>query len=69
MVCRRLPQSIANLREIDVIGEATCTKYGRDILSNVTAFMASEKVEKPSSSSDVTTLNPGVQMSPSLPLT
>lgn len=31
-ICRRLPRSIAELRQIDGIGEETCRKYGKDIL-------------------------------------
>ena len=31
-ICRRLPRSLAQLREIDGIGEATCAKYGEAIL-------------------------------------
>ena len=32
-ICRRLPHSLAELKEIDGIGEATCAKYGRDVLA------------------------------------
>ena len=32
-ICRRLPQTLAELREVEGIGEATCEKYGRDILA------------------------------------
>ncbi|MFZ2959045.1 MAG: HRDC domain-containing protein [Candidatus Ozemobacteraceae bacterium] len=31
-VCRKLPKSLGQLREIEGIGEATCAKYGSDIL-------------------------------------
>ena len=39
-ICRRLPQSLAQLREIDGIGEATAARYGADILGLVSAFAA-----------------------------
>ena len=58
-ICRRLPQSIANLREIDGIGEATCTKYGRDILAHVTAFIASTASENPTKSVGAQFIAPG----------
>jgi superfamily II DNA helicase RecQ len=32
-ICRRLPRSLAALREIEGIGEATCAKYGQEVLS------------------------------------
>ena len=32
-ICRRLPRSLAALREIEGVGEATCAKYGQDLLS------------------------------------
>jgi len=32
-ICRRLPRSLAALREIEGVGEATCTKYGAAILA------------------------------------
>lgn len=32
-ICRRLPRSLAVLREIEGIGEATCSKYGAAILA------------------------------------
>ena len=32
-ICRRLPRSLAALREIEGIGEATCTRYGSAILA------------------------------------
>lgn len=31
-ICRRLPRTLAALKEIEGIGEKTCEKYGRDIL-------------------------------------
>ncbi|MDQ0288417.1 HRDC domain-containing protein [Oligosphaera ethanolica] len=31
-ICRRLPHSLAALKEIEGIGEGTCQKYGQDIL-------------------------------------
>lgn len=32
-ICRRLPRTLAALREIDGVGEATCAKYGAAILA------------------------------------
>ncbi len=32
-ICKRLPRTLAALREIDGIGEATCTKYGAALLA------------------------------------
>lgn len=32
-ICRRLPRSLAALREIEGVGEATCTRYGAAILA------------------------------------
>ena len=32
-ICRRLPRSLAALREIDGVGEATCAKYGAALLA------------------------------------
>ena len=32
-ICRRLPRTLAALREIDGIGEATCAKYGAVLLA------------------------------------
>lgn len=34
-ICKRLPRSLAELKEIEGIGEATCKKYGRDILARI----------------------------------
>ncbi len=34
-ICKRLPRTLAELKEIEGIGEATCEKYGRDILTRV----------------------------------
>ena len=34
-ICKRLPRSLAELKEIEGIGEATCEKYGRDILTRI----------------------------------
>ncbi len=36
-VCRRLPETLAALREIDGIGEATCAKYGAEVLALIPA--------------------------------
>lgn len=46
-ICKRLPRSLAELKEIDGIGEATCEKYGRDILARIPEETASVQV-KPS---------------------
>jgi len=32
-ICRRSPRSLAALREIEGVGEATCRKYGADLLA------------------------------------
>lgn len=32
-ICRRLPRTLAALREIEGIGEATCTKYGAALIA------------------------------------
>lgn len=32
-ICRRIPRSLTALKEIEGIGEATCAKYGKEILS------------------------------------
>ncbi len=34
-ICKRLPRTLAELKEIEGIGEATCEKYGRDILTRI----------------------------------
>jgi superfamily II DNA helicase RecQ len=34
-ICRRLPRTLAELKEIEGIGEATCKKYGQDILAHI----------------------------------
>ncbi len=36
-MCRKLPRSLAALREIEGFGEATCEKYGKDILARIPA--------------------------------
>ena len=36
-ICRRLPETLAQLKEIEGVGEATCAKYGRDILGMIPA--------------------------------
>jgi superfamily II DNA helicase RecQ len=36
-ICRRAPRSLAALREIDGIGEATCRKYGAELLALIPA--------------------------------
>ena len=40
-ICRRLPRSLTALKEIEGIGEATCAKYGKDILGLIPAELAS----------------------------
>ncbi|MCM8626290.1 HRDC domain-containing protein [Accumulibacter sp.] len=42
-ICRRLPRSLAALREIEGVGEATCTRYGAAIL----ALLPTEAPEAP----------------------
>lgn len=32
-ICQRLPRSLASLKEIPGIGEGTCAKYGKEVLS------------------------------------
>lgn len=34
-ICRRLPRTLAELKEVEGIGEATCEKYGQDILARI----------------------------------
>jgi len=34
-ICRRLPHTLAELREVKGIGEATCEKYGQEILTHI----------------------------------
>lgn len=34
-ICRRLPRTLAELKEIEGIGEATCKKYGQEILTHI----------------------------------
>lgn len=41
-ICRRLPQNLAELREVEGIGEATCAKYGREILMLIPQLPAGE---------------------------
>ena len=43
-ICRRLPKSMAALREIEGIGEATCSKYGAEVLSLLVDVPATESV-------------------------
>lgn len=50
-ICRRLPRTLAELKEVEGIGEATCEKYGRDILARIPpavpeADASTEKVEE-----------------------
>lgn len=40
-ICRRLPRTLADLKEVDGIGEGTCAKYGRDILARIPAELGS----------------------------
>ena len=48
-ICRNQPHSLAALKEIEGIGEATCTKYGKEILGLIPDEVpgASEKNENP----------------------
>lgn len=34
-ICRRLPRTLAELKEVEGIGEATCEKYGQEILAHI----------------------------------
>jgi len=36
-ICRRLPRTIEDLKAIEGVGEATCAKYGNDILRMIPA--------------------------------
>ena len=36
-ICRTLPRSLAALKEIEGLGEATCEKFGRDLLALIPA--------------------------------
>jgi superfamily II DNA helicase RecQ len=36
-ICRLLPRTLAQLREIQGVGEATCSKYGKDVLALIPA--------------------------------
>lgn len=48
-ICRRLPRSLSELRGIEGVGEATCRKYGKDVLAVIPADMApvaDEQVER-----------------------
>jgi superfamily II DNA helicase RecQ len=47
-ICRRLPRSLAALREIEGIGEATCTKYGAAILALIPKEADKPAEDKPS---------------------
>lgn len=44
-ICKRLPRTLAELKEIEGIGEATCEKYGRDILARIPDGLASASPE------------------------
>jgi len=44
-ICRRLPRSLAELREIEGVGEATCRKYGQDLLGLIPKDLAPRKEE------------------------
>lgn len=47
-ICRRLPRSLAALREIEGVGEATCTKYGETILALIPKELATSEGATPS---------------------
>lgn len=47
-ICRRLPRSLAALREIEGVGEATCAKYGAAILALLPKEADSPVEAKPS---------------------
>lgn len=42
-VCRRLPRTLAALKEIEGIGEGTCAKYGKEILGLIPADLPTEE--------------------------
>ena len=42
-ICRRLPGTLAALREIEGVGEATCAKYGEDLLRMIPGSASEEK--------------------------
>ena len=41
-ICRRLPRTIAALKEIEGVGEATVTKYGEEILKQIPPDLKAE---------------------------
>jgi len=41
-VCRKLPRTLSQLREIEGIGEGTCSKYGKDMIDLIAAFAAAQ---------------------------
>ena len=51
-VCRKLPRSLAALREIDGIGEATCAKYGAEILALIPAELPPAAAADPAGSAE-----------------
>lgn len=44
-ICRKLPRTLSSLKEIEGIGEATCKKYGAELLSLIPADLSPEKSE------------------------
>ena len=46
-ICLKLPRSLAALREIEGVGEATCAKYGQAILSLIPRDMGMPKEPMP----------------------
>jgi superfamily II DNA helicase RecQ len=46
-IARRLPHSLVELREIEGVGEATCAKYGRDVLALIPVGMTNTQSESP----------------------
>ena len=34
-ICRRAPRTLAELKEVEGVGEATCEKYGKDMLARI----------------------------------
>ena len=37
-ICCKLPSTIADLKEIEGVGESTCVKYGRDVLAIIAQY-------------------------------
>jgi len=46
-ICRRHPGTISELREIEGIGEATCSKYGQELLSRLPVLKSAAESAEP----------------------